>query len=101
MAKTFVWESDGRKWVKFYCPACQMLHAVTFGQSGGWEFNENLDFPTIVGSILVHHGGIIPRCHSNVDQGFIVYSSDCSHGLAGHTLELEDLDIVKLTHPNF
>lgn len=91
---------DGR--LLFYCEGCQMLHGVT----NSWSFNGDFEKPTFSPSVLVRgtqritdeeHDLIIngehvePKpfaCHSFVTDGKIQYLNDCTHQLAGKTVEL-------------
>ena len=56
-----------------------------------WGFNGNLDKPTVSPSINVKlgEGGI---CHSFVDNGYIRFLNDCTHELAGKTVEIPEWD---------
>src|ERR1043165_59173 len=77
--------SQGVQWW-FYCPGCNDAHAI----DSSWEFDGNLEEPTINPSILVHpsDNGYIKRCHSFVRNGKIEFLGDCEHTLAGQTVEL-------------
>ena len=103
--------------VGFMCPACKELHHVTV-QGGGpnvgpvWGYNGNADAPTFTPSILVRgvqaakdekgrwtgdfvcgpDGEPLPMvCHSFVTDGRIQFLGDCTHALAGQTVDLPDL----------
>lgn len=69
----------------FYCPACKEYH----GLNKSWSFNGDYDKPTFSPSILVTWGDD-RRCHSFVREGKIQYLSDCTHELAGQTVEMVD-----------
>ena len=92
MAKLFKY-SDGQ--LLFECPGCGHAHGVypksTGNPSGGpsWEWNGSMDKPTFSPSILVKGEY---RCHSFVKEGQIRFLSDCTHDLAGQTVELPELD---------
>ncbi len=84
----------------FYCPGCKMQHGVwinpdknDIGASWGW--NGDLEKPTITPSILVTMGTDDPaiklRCHSYVRNGMIEFLSDCTHELAGKTVEMHEV----------
>lgn len=66
----------------FWCPGCEHMHLV----NSGWTFNGNYDKPTFSPSVLVTGGH---RCHSFVQGGHIQFLSDCTHALAGQTVELQ------------
>ena len=104
--------------VLFHCPGCRTGHQVrvdpTFGSA--WGFNGSGDAPTFTPSVLVRGGhythGEMPgncycdyserypdrepiegkcfRCHSFVTDGRIQFLSDCTHELAGQTVDLPD-----------
>jgi hypothetical protein len=84
----------------FDCPGCKMAHAPYIrphkNPSGAsWDFNGSLDSPTFTPSILTRvdfSNGKFPRiCHSFVRDGKIQFLSDCTHSLAGQTVEMLDL----------
>lgn len=81
-------KSDGL-YRKFWCPACQIPHKTTIG-TGGWTYNGDAVKPTFHPSILVQWGGIAKKCHSFVTDGRIQFLGDCTHELAGQTVELPD-----------
>lgn len=79
---------DGRTGERLYlwCPGCDGLHAVEVTEPAKrWDWNGNLDAPTISPSILVH-GSV--RCHSFVTSGQWVFLGDCEHALAGQTVPM-------------
>lgn len=88
----------------FYCEGCEECHGV----NDRWTFNDDFEKPTFSPSILVRgtqrltdeeadmimSGKDIELkalvCHSFVIDGKIQYLSDCTHKLAGQTVELKD-----------
>ncbi len=101
--------------LQFNCPGCGCLHGVNVRGTrnhldAGWDWNENLESPTLSPSILVRgtvpitddeHARIMagekiePKplvCHSFVRNGQIEFLSDCTHELAGKTVPLEAYD---------
>lgn len=80
----------------FWCPGCRSTHAVNSHPTGPrWTYNGNPDAPTFSPSILVtyqHLGapeeGRDERCHSFVTDGRIQFLGDCTHALAGQTVDL-------------
>lgn len=86
--------------VAFHCPGCNMRHAIRVeGQRRPkWQLNGNGDAPTFAPSVLVQWpdpdkpGGEMARCHSFVTDGKIRFLNDCTHDLAGQTVDLPDLD---------
>ncbi|MBT2326141.1 ammonia monooxygenase [Variovorax paradoxus] len=75
----------------FHCPGCDGKHAVGTGP-GGWGWNGSHDAPTLTPSVKVTGGGD-PHycCHSFVREGRIEFLGDCTHALAGQTVDLPDL----------
>lgn len=81
----------------FYCPGCGCSH----GFSKAWSFNGDFEKPTIKPSILVTWEDFVDhddhtkgtkkyRCHSFITDGKIRFLGDCTHKLAGQTVELPD-----------
>lgn len=92
--------ADGSASVLIDCPGCGMLHApgVRAGSRPDfkvWGWNGSLDAPTFTPSILVTCEGYGPEnkrvvCHSFVTDGRIQFLGDCTHALAGQTVQLEE-----------
>lgn len=88
--------------VMFWCPGCDGAHQVRVGEGSGprWGYNDNPDSPTFTPSINVTYNGpdagidgAPPAvCHSFVTDGRIQFLNDCTHSLAGQTVELPDFD---------
>jgi len=78
----------------FECPGCLMVHGISRGPGPGprWGWNGNVDAPTFTPSVLVRYrwsdGDRV--CHSFVTDGRIQFLGDCTHSLAGQTVELPD-----------
>ncbi len=62
-----------------------------------WGFNGDMDRPTLTPSINASREYRDPtnrpdrRCHSFVTAGRIQFLADCTHALAGQTVDLPDL----------
>lgn len=108
--------SVGGGGLMFRCPGCGEAHQVLVGQGPGprWGYNGNADRPTFTPSVLVRSGHFAEGrqgkdcwctfeertgreapfacrvCHSFVTDGRIHFLSDCTHALAGQTVELPD-----------
>lgn len=85
-------DTDGNHsgWV-VVCPACKYWHLF----DKRWTFNGDVEKPTFTPSMLVnseidYKKYNLERCHSFVTDGKIQFLSDCSHSLAGQTVELTD-----------
>lgn len=101
----------------FYCPGCRHAHGIKTGAGPGprWGWNGNVEKPTFTPSVLVR--GILedmdeatqaaydalgpeqlrgalhdPRfrsvCHSFVVDGRMQFLGDCTHALAGTTVDI-------------
>ena len=76
----------------FWCPACNRAHGV----NTTWSWNGDNRLPTFRPSVLVEYNGsdagvdgAPPKsCHSFVTNGKIEYLADCTHELAGQTVNL-------------
>lgn len=88
--------------VMFWCPGCDGAHQVTVGAGPGprWGYNGDPDAPTFTPSVLVTYNGpdagvdgAPPAvCHSFVTNGRIQFLGDCTHALAGQTVDLPDFE---------
>ena len=100
----------------FWCPGCDGAHGITVGEGSGprWSWNGNVDKPTFTPSILVRSQTWTPPvnaenhaewqrapwpqtnvatvCHSFVTDGRIQFLNDCTHALAGQTVDLPPWD---------
>lgn len=94
--------------VSFRCPGCKDVHTVPV--EGAWGWNQSLTRPTLTPSLLVRSGHYAPhhkpgdpcwcgkgysfscyQCHSVITNGKIAFQGDCSHELAGQTVDLPDI----------
>lgn len=94
----------------FQCPGCDEHHAVKVNAPGSWGWNGSQEAPTITPSILVRGTKPITDeeaerilrgerfepiqtiCHSFVTDGRILFLNDCTHALAGQTVDLPETD---------
>jgi hypothetical protein len=101
----------------FWCPGCNVAHGIKHGVVNGprWGWNGSADKPTFTPSILVKSSDFTPAgrtayeawcaagdpvsdaqqferaatiCHSFVTDGRIQFLGDCTHALAGTTVDL-------------
>lgn len=86
--------------VRFDCPGCGEPHVVPTTGENAWGFNGDFDRPTLTPSILVYPHDVLLddgsvgqsyRCHSFVRDGRIEFLSDCTHALAGKTVDLSEI----------
>ena len=122
MAKLYKIEDwqPGMANVYFKCPGCNCDHGVWTEKNDQahavWDFNGNMDAPTFSPSILVRwvetpqnlekdeKGNFIKGadgrvkgakdmvCHSFITNGMIQFLGDCTHELAGKTVEMIEID---------
>lgn len=75
--------------LRFDCPGCDEAHVVMIApHPNAWDWNGDLEHPTIAPSVLVQGGADNIRCHSFVREGRIEFLSDCTHALAAQTVDL-------------
>lgn len=92
MKDKIIKNSEGH-WI-FHCPGCGYGHFFDHR----WTWNGSTTAPTFRASLLI--GGVVGevgaprehRCHLFVTDGKIQYLSDCTHELAGKTVEMESVD---------
>lgn len=100
----------------FWCPGCKESHQIAIGEGPGprWGYNGNPGRPTFTPSVLVTgrdftdkgeadfeawHAAGCPTpaptfesadlvCHTFITDGRIQFLSDCTHELAGQTIDL-------------
>ena len=101
----------------FWCPACNEPHAVRLEGADVWTYNGKPEAPTFLPSVDVSSGHYMRehvagqpcwctynaaqrakgdeesgfkccRCHSFVTDGRIQFLGDCTHALAGQTVDL-------------
>ena len=79
----------------FECPGCKCSHCININPEYGcvWDFNKDMDKPTVSPSLLVHWKDTKGKhvCHSFIKNGMIQFLSDCTHELAGKTIELPNM----------
>jgi len=80
----------------FKCPGCGNVHGIN---NKIWNFNDDLEKPTINPSILRKDDRM--TCHSFVTDGKIKFLNDSTHDLAGKKVDLlpvnsnnYDMDLV-------
>ncbi|TAA18202.1 ammonia monooxygenase [Pseudoxanthomonas winnipegensis] len=105
-----VTRGDGDVALWFVCPGCGDSHVVGIGpKPPTWTWDGSFDHPTLSPSILVTSAdymtdadyerlaageAVEPRpllCHSFVRNGRIEFLSDCTHALAGTTVDLPEI----------
>lgn len=99
MAKVRERKEEGWYHFEFNCPGCGYKHGFYVRREGHngpiWEFNGDLEKPTVSPSILMSTSwDDKPHvCHSYINNGIIQFLSDCTHKLAGQTVELPEIEI--------
>jgi hypothetical protein len=81
--------------IHWWCPGCHGVHGIQFGDGEGprWQWNGDVDKPTFTPSVLVKRTygeeGTPQVCHSFVVDGKMQFLGDCTHELAGLTVDIE------------
>lgn len=94
-------DDHGKKYdcLAFVCPGCinmmggtglHMLAVNTTVKSPSWDWNGDLEKPTLTPSILTGRGSD-KICHSYLTDGKFVFLDDCNHELVNQTVEMLDL----------
>ena len=104
-------QTEGFQFI-YQCPGCNERHGIPVNCPNGWTFDGNDAAPTISPSILcrgvrpitddeiviLNGGGYVepePRvCHSFIRAGRIEFLGDCTHRLAGQTVDMVPLDLI-------
>lgn len=92
---------EGMADLSFFCPGCECDHGVWVRPNKNiltdscWTWNGSMDKPTFSPSILVQtsYKDVQKVCHSFVKNGQIQYLSDCTHKLAGQTIDLPPYEV--------
>jgi len=69
------------------------LPVITKGRREGtrcWTWNGSTDAPTLMPSVLTTRSHF--RCHSWINDGKAQFLADCSHELAGQTVDLLEVE---------
>lgn len=72
----------------FWDVALKRPNAFYISDERGWSWNGDFEKPTVNPSILLTTGS--ERDHLFIRDGKIQYLSDCTHSLAGKTVEMVD-----------
>lgn len=91
---------DGSKSVMFDCPGCEFAHSFRVeGPDDGrplWTWNGDLVRATFSPSLLCRYPWGEQQeqrvCHSFVRDGRIQFLNDCTHALAGQTVDVPPID---------
>jgi hypothetical protein len=94
--------------IRWWCLGCESNHVVPFTGPSPWEFNSDFEKPTLTPSVLVYghltfidsslegdaltcaaNKRMTPTCHTFITDGQIHFLSDCTHALAGQTVNMK------------
>jgi hypothetical protein len=87
----------------YWCQGCNQAHGVLVEGPHAWWWNGDVERPTFTPSVLVTWPANPEaseefkewrkerRCHTFITDGKVQFLSDCTHELAGQTLDLPDL----------
>jgi len=73
-----------RGWI-VWCPACDGIHVY----DERWDFNGDIEKPTFHPGHVATSTVSKDLCHSVLEDGELKYFEDCSHQLAGKSVQLE------------
>lgn len=86
---------------QFMCPGCNRMHGfvtewkpISEQKEPTWTFNGDVDKPTFAPSLLYNQSRSNPNhpvCHLFVRDGRIEFLSDCTHHMAGKTVDMADI----------
>jgi hypothetical protein len=101
--------ADGEVFILFWCPGCEEYHGPRVeGGASQWGWNGDRELPTFTPSILVRGKRRLTEdeyqrilageqleipdrvCHTFVTLGRISFLGDCTHALAGQTVDIPD-----------
>lgn len=88
-------EPNRNRYIVFFCPGCNNPHSIPTVAPAGWKWNQLHDLPTLQPSIFVNRDKTnagAPACHSFITDGRIQFLPDCTHALAGQTVDLPEVD---------
>jgi hypothetical protein len=78
--------------IAWYCPGCKCHHGVPVPpHAGAWSWNSSLNEPTLDPSVVIQRNGSV--CHSFIRDGKIMFLGDCTHALAGKTVEMRAVEM--------
>ncbi|MGB3290916.1 MAG: DUF6527 family protein [Burkholderiaceae bacterium] len=97
-------DGHGGQRLTFLCPGCDDYHSIAIGSGPGprWDYNGNPEKPTFTPSVKVTYPANPDAdddfkewrtervCHSFVRDGRIQFLGDCTHALAGQTVDLPE-----------
>jgi hypothetical protein len=75
-------KKNGDVW-HYWCPGCDCAHGI----NSTWQFNGDVEKPTISPSILATGAG---TCHCFIKDGKIQFLDDCTHALKGQTVDVPE-----------
>jgi hypothetical protein len=79
----------------WWCLGCDGAHGVPVRGDRKWEWNGSLGNATLTPSVLVNRDRANPNahiCHCFVREGKIEFLADCTHHLAGQTVDMGEFD---------
>jgi len=88
-------DMEGVKYIFYRCPGCNEHHWIPVTGSKAWQFDGNLESPTVTPSVkhTCKYGDDTPDsvCHYFIRAGRLEYCGDCTHNLAGQTVPMPQL----------
>ena len=116
LSKRLISDIDGygHRHITYWCQGCKTTHSVIVDGPNAWGYNGNPESPTFTPSVLSTSGHFMTefrndrcwcdynrehpeepvsgcyRCHTFITEGKVQFLGDCSHELAGQTLDLPE-----------
>lgn len=89
--------------VTWFCPGCDEYHMAHVEPAPDgrkrpvWQWNRDLEKPTLSPSVKVTGGRASgeTRCHVYIRDGKIQFLGDCTHALAGQTVDVPDWEAMR------
>lgn len=96
MRAKLVTNVDGTPYgIRWDCPGCGDPHVVPTTGPKAWGFNGDFERPTLTPSVLsrwCNADDVVEQvCHVFIREGHIQFLNDCTHALAGKTVEMPEL----------
>lgn len=97
MSKMKLWyENETENRWSFLCPGCKTKHFIKTKGPYSWDFNGDVEKPTIRPSVLAKGYNDEEKadyqCHSMITDGVIEFLGDCTHNLKGQKVPLPDVE---------
>lgn len=86
-------DKTSTKRLTFFCPGCKGHHFFLVAGNQPcpcWKWNGDRNLATFTPALMFQGGPNKTRCNSTVTNGRIQFYPDCSHELAGQTVDVPE-----------